>query len=510
LRSSAARVVVKFSSDLQLPHSEAVEKVHAAAHGAAWRTLRSKYPGIALRPFFVNLDATALETIERRAAAGVTLRLLSYFAITVPRLADGPAVARAVAAWPHVELAYVEGGVVPPPVHAADDPLSPSQGYLSAAPVAVIGAHSFLQDPWWIGHGTAVLGIVAAVDNDKGVVGIAPGASVRVVSQWFDNSGAPFVSTANAVATAIAAMQEGDVLLLETTTPATNTKFGLVPAEVEPLVFDLIRAATSIGITVVEPAGNSGSNLDALTDTAGKFVFNRATPDFKDSGAIVVGASSSAAPHSRLGFSDYGSRVDCYAWGENIASCGGFPFSGIGNSPQTAYTLTFGGTSGASAIVAGAAVLLQSWAVKMLGHTLSPSMLRKLLSDPSLNTHSNVPLNDRIGVMPDLRRIVRHFSAISISHRWDAIFAILFGGVIYGGGGWSWIPGQPPRPIPPRGERIEPEAMAPERRDLLVGLAMLELAGLVSDPAQRKAIEQSIAATMNKATEKIAADIAKR
>jgi hypothetical protein len=45
-----------------------------------------------------------------------------------------------------------------------------------------------------------------------------------------------------------------------------------------------------------------------------------------------------------------------------------------------------------------------------------------------------VPLNDRIGVMPDLRRIVRHFSAISISHRWDAIFAILFGGVIYGGG----------------------------------------------------------------------------
>jgi hypothetical protein len=494
----------------------------------------------------VNLDATALETIERRAAAGVTLRLLSYFAITVPRLADGPAVARAVAAWPHVELAYVEGGVVPPPVHAADDPLSPSQGYLSAAPVgidahfvwpeadgsgigfvdleqawtldhedlqapvAVIGAHSFLQDPWWIGHGTAVLGIVAAVDNDKGVVGIAPGASVRVVSQWFDNSGAPFVSTANAVATAIAAMQEGDVLLLETTTPATNTKFGLVPAEVEPLVFDLIRAATSIGITVVEPAGNSGSNLDALTDTAGKFVFNRATPDFKDSGAIVVGASSSAAPHSRLGFSDYGSRVDCYAWGENIASCGGFPFSGIGNSPQTAYTLTFGGTSGASAIVAGAAVLLQSWAVKMLGHTLSPSMLRKLLSDPSLNTHSNVPLNDRIGVMPDLRRIVRHFSAISISHRWDAIFAILFGGVIYGGGGWSWIPGQPPRPIPPRGERIEPEAMAPERRDLLVGLAMLELAGLVSHPAQRKAIEQSIAATINKATEKIAADIAKR
>jgi hypothetical protein len=52
--------------------------------------------------------------------------------------------------------------------------------------------------------------------------------------------------------------------------------------------------------------------------------------------------------------------------------------------------------------------------------------------------------------------------------------------------------------------------MAPERRDLLVGLAMLELAGLMSDPAQRKAIERSIAASMSKATEKIAAAIEKR
>jgi hypothetical protein len=82
--------------------------------------------------------------------------------------------------------------------------------------------------------------------------------------------------------------------------------------------------------------------------------------------------------------------------------------------------------------------------------------------------------------------------------------------VIYGGGGWSWSPGGPPKPVPPRSERIEPEAMAPERRDLLVGLAMLELAGLMSDPAQRKAIERSIAASMSKATEKIAAAIEKR
>jgi hypothetical protein len=36
------------------------------------------------------------------------------------------------------------------------------------------------------------------------------------------------------------------------------TKLGWVPVEVQPLVFDLIRMATSTGMTVVEPAGILG------------------------------------------------------------------------------------------------------------------------------------------------------------------------------------------------------------------------------------------------------------
>ena len=35
----------------------------------------------------------------------------------------------------------------------------------------------------------------------------------------------------------------------------------------------------------------------------------------------MVGAGSSAIPHSRLSrptLSNYGNRIDCYAWGENI------------------------------------------------------------------------------------------------------------------------------------------------------------------------------------------------
>src|SRR5262245_26798585 len=113
-------------------------------------------------------------------------------------------------------------------------------------------------------------------------------------------------------------------------------------------------------------------------------------------------------------------------------SCGGFPTS-IGTSPQTAYMLNFAGTSGASAIVAGAAALLQSWAAKTFGNVLSTSRLRALLSDQNLNTHSKMPVNDRIGVMPDLKWIIQHLSRIP--NRWDAILSILIGGIIYDGRG---------------------------------------------------------------------------
>jgi hypothetical protein len=51
--------------------------------------------------------------------------------------------------------------------------------------------------------------------------------------------------------------------------------------------------------------------------------------------------------------------------------------------------------------------------------------------------------------------------------------------------------------------------MLPERRDLLAGLALLELVSLLSAAPQRKAIEQQIAALMREATEKIAAELEK-
>ncbi len=67
----------------------------------------------------------------------------------------------------------------------------------------------------------------------------------------------------------------------------------------------------------------------------------------------MVGAASSALPHKRLYFSNYGSRIDTYAWGENVTT-----------TALSGYTSYFNGTSSASSIIAGAAVNLQGIAKK--------------------------------------------------------------------------------------------------------------------------------------------------
>jgi hypothetical protein len=364
------------------------------------------------------------------AAAAAQPVFRSYVVIEPPAGADAIDLARTLNERADVEIAYVEGGPTPPPVSPANNPLSGNQGYLAAAPggidaywawghadgsgvdfvdleqgwtlnhedlaAAAIGIISGLNQTY-TGHGTAVLGEVVGVDNFIGVVGVAPSARARVVSQWRT---AGNYQTADAIRSAMSAMRAGDVLLLEAQTtypPGTD----LLPVEVEQAVYDAIRAATDAGIVVIEAGGNGAVDLDQFQDVRGRRILNRSSPDFQDSGAVMVGAASSAAPHGRLSFSNFGSRVDCYAWGENVQSTGD---GWTGNALNT-YTSSFGGTSGASPIVTGAAVLLQAWA---LGRAFSypPHTLRALLSDPALNTASANPTVDRIGLMPNLKAIM--------------------------------------------------------------------------------------------------------
>src|SRR5262249_46361847 len=215
---------------------------------------------------------------------------------------------------------------------------------LSAAGITII---SGINNAFFF-HGTSVLGEVLMVDNTLGGVGIAPSASGRVISQ---QRTAASYNTADAILDAVAHMAFGDVLLLEAQEydPVGGAYYW--PVEIVDGTYDVIRLATALGIVVVEAGCNGGYDLDTYTNLSGKSIFNRGSADFRDSGAIMVGASTSAFPHSRAVWSatqasNYGSRIDCYAWGENIDTT---TTDGAGTN-NTMYTAGFSGTSGASPI----------------------------------------------------------------------------------------------------------------------------------------------------------------
>jgi hypothetical protein len=529
------RVVVKFKPSVNLPYSNAAPQALSGHLREGWEALSREYAGVALSPYFLTHDENRLRRMESRKGRlgrhGAVPRFTSYFALDCPPDSDVDAIAREVSRWPGVEIAYAEGGPMPPPVDPSDDPRNVDQGYENAAPTGIDARWAWeegydgssigfvdVEQGWTLdhedlksakitlisgfneayhGHGTAVLGEVVGVDNKTGIVGIAPRTSARVVSQHRPSG---FYNTADAILSAASLMSPGDVMLLEAQTKHVNSGDAYVPVEVEEAVFDAISYATGSGIIVVEAGANGSFDLDDFEDTNGKKILNRNSKDFRDSGAIVVGAASPSVPHTRLGFSCFGSRIDCYAWGSGINTTG----DGWTGTSTTAYTTIFGGTSGASPIVSGAAILVQCYRA-LTGQALFDAWsLRELLSTPALNTPSANPASDRIGVMPNLRAIIeqdRKFRQPDLS-RWAIVAQVLFG-VVQDGGGSVWLPGKGPIPIDPWGPRV-----AGQKSDLLAALAVTELAKLVDDDRSRVELARAAVGVMQRSVEEIAKEVA--
>ena len=248
-------------------------------------------------------------------------------------------------------------------------------------------------------HGTAVLGELAAGDNGFGVTGMVPGAEVFVVSPYSDVGR---YAVADAIDAAAALLDAGDVLLIEQQAYSGGL---FVPVEVDPAVFDVIAAAVARGIVVVEPAANGAQDLD---DPRWGGWFDRSQ---RDSGAIVVGggvAPTSAAGEERArtwsGGSSYGTRVDLQGWYGNIVTTAGPSmadlFDGDGDARQ-GYTSSFGGTSGASPMVAAAAAAANSIAWELWGQPWDPWDLREALRSTGTPQPAADPFH--IGPQPDLR-----------------------------------------------------------------------------------------------------------
>jgi hypothetical protein len=255
-------------------------------------------------------------------------------------------------------------------------------------------------------HGTAVLGELVAAPDGVGVTGIAYGAKLGLINPLTQGT---VPDVAGAIRRATLAMNAGDVMLLEqqsTAGPRLDllTGSGFVPIEYESEIFAAIKAATNKGIIVVESAGNGFENLD---HPAYNGLFDR---NKRDSGAIIVGAGlpqggvyGPGPDLARTEESNYGSCVDVQGWGRFVTTTG-YGDLRREQGENNWYTIVFGATSGATAMVAGAAAVLQS-IVKERGRApLTPIELRHLLT--TTGTAQTIGLNERIGPRPNLRAAV--------------------------------------------------------------------------------------------------------
>lgn len=277
----------------------------------------------------------------------------------------------------------------------------------------VVGVSSSSDD-----HGTSVLGEISGDRNTFGVTGICPDAIVGAAS---------FVGkpSAQTIRQAADKLRAGDIILLEIHRAGPRAtgvgQFGYIAIEWWPDDFAAIIYAVTKGIIVVEAAGNGSQNLDdAIYNTrpAGfpiswRNPFNPANPS---SGAVIVGAGAPppgthgknhGPDRSRLGFSNYGARVDCQGYGREVTSTGYGDLQGGPNKDEW-YTDTFSGTSSASPIVVGALGCVQGILRAQGGPILNSARARSVLrstGSPQQDAPGR-PATQRIGNRPNLLQLI--------------------------------------------------------------------------------------------------------
>ena len=261
-------------------------------------------------------------------------------------------------------------------------------------------------------HGAAVLSIMGGLDNGWGVKGIAYGASYSFAAAKTTTGG---YDVGAGVIECVNKLNTGDVIIIEQQTSGPNAsgsgQFGLVPVEwYEPWYDDIVTAVAN-GMVVVEAGGNGSQDLDSSdyqTGNGGHYPFKSGN----DSGAIIVGAGKSpkwgANARSAESFSSYGSTVDIQGWGDGIVSAGYGDLYPGGSTPDSGqknlwYREAFGGTSGASPIVAASAAIVQANYKAKNGSAASPAQIKQILQ----STGTAQTGSKKIGPLPNLRAAVQ-------------------------------------------------------------------------------------------------------
>ncbi len=415
-----SRVIVKFKegSEVRFRQGKLAGKSGQAVQINEAEAILSPY----LSGKFNRLINKSEQELERNkavyeAASGVQLADMNlYYKIDVTDIMSAERLVNDLNRLDIVEIAYIEP--VPEPAGDIDPPTPnyvPFQSYLHMAPGGVDADYAKtvpggdgtgvkivdIEFGWntthedldkavggiivggggYDNHGTAVLGEMIAGDNGYGVTGVCPGANVGMVS-------VATLSVSEALMTAIANLNRGDLILVELHAPGPHFNFqvrtdqlGYICMEYWQDNFDAIQYAWAKGIIVVEAAGNGAENFDNLTIYGQVF-----DTTYRNSHAILAGAGAPPSgaygtDRSRLSFSNYGKRVNLQGFGRGVYTTGyGDLFAGYGSDTNQYYTATFSGTSSASPIVTGSIACLQGYYKANYGVPLTSDVARTILN----------------------------------------------------------------------------------------------------------------------------------
>lgn len=181
-----------------------------------------------------------------------------------------------------IKIAVIDTGV---------DYMHPDLQRNVAGGVNVIYRHLLPRDD--NGHGTHISGTIAASSQRKGIVGVAPNASLYAVKA-FDHNGTAFISD----------IIFGIEWCIRNRIDIINMSFGMKNSS--KALEDTIRKAYEAGVIIVASSGNDGRT--GRIDYPAKFPYT-----------IAVGATTKNRKVAR--FSNRGKTIDIYAPGDKIYSC---------------------------------------------------------------------------------------------------------------------------------------------------------------------------------------------
>jgi len=407
-------LIVGFERGKAPAYDDVVRSLRDRAIGD-WNALENTFQGITIEPHF-KIDT---RFVPENDSSG----LRTFFKLNVPLAFDENKVASMMREWPEVLHTYRPPRLRP----AADDWTDyhdfPKQEHLHEWPrgmnvpsawghlggdgecesiavleigwsdhddldwknIEVVGKNSPTDTD--MNHGMMTLGVIAATGNPDGSVGMNPRFAALTLYGLHESNGWVL---SDHIREAADQLPPGSVILIEAELYDTKG-----PVELVPDVFAAIDyAVAQRSQVVIEPAGNGGRDLASFTEETGVANSDYPLLGYKedsdaDSGAVMVGACSSMLPHTRMGNSNAGERVDCYAWGNDV------------------YTVNsiYEGTSAASAIVAGCASSIQGIHQAADHSRLPPKDVRALLKEPTLGNVVEVPMY-QASTMPDLEKII--------------------------------------------------------------------------------------------------------